>query len=225
MTQKGRATPKLSAKGGFAEIVIIVAVLVLAAIGGAYYLGTQKNKTQSTASPSPVAQTSLTPNARQAPNGDLETANWKTYTSQRLKLVFKYPPDCLTPGEREDANGIGMLCFSDNSQNQSYEAFKLTENDLHVVIGQEKNTKNQSLEQIVNSDLEIYVQNYDIRDHLIGGLPAKSFKTKGNPDVNTNYEIYRLLHGSEKVIIVKTPAITSKQSEFDKILSTFKFTP
>ena len=86
----------LSMQRGFTEIVILIAVLVLAAIGGAYYLGTQKSQAPVAISPSPVAQATPTPNASQAPNGDLETANWKTYTDSKYNYSINYPPDWKT---------------------------------------------------------------------------------------------------------------------------------
>src|SRR3990167_2638429 len=97
----------LSMQRGFTEIVILIAVLVLAAIGGAYYLGTQKSQAPVAISPSPVAQATPTPNASQAPNGDLETADWKTETMEYGVYLGKASVGGYAYGEA--SVGVGVL--------------------------------------------------------------------------------------------------------------------
>ena len=60
---------------GFALIILLFLVLIVAGIAGAYYLGTQKNPT-STPTPSPTSN---------------ETTNWKTFTSPEGDFTFKFP--------------------------------------------------------------------------------------------------------------------------------------
>lgn len=74
---------------GFAPIFILVGILILAIVGGAYFLVNLKF-------PNPNLQinpvvTSQTPQATPVPPSVDETANWKTYTNDKLKLSFKYP--------------------------------------------------------------------------------------------------------------------------------------
>lgn len=65
---------------GFAPIIILVGILVIVAIGGAFYL----SKSQT---PQPTTTTGSS-----APIGTEETANWKTYTDQSGDFMLKYPP-------------------------------------------------------------------------------------------------------------------------------------
>lgn len=64
---------------GFSGIIILIVILILAGLAGAYYFG----KTQV---PKPQPQT-IIPSS--SPD---ETANWKTYTNNKYKYQFKYPP-------------------------------------------------------------------------------------------------------------------------------------
>lgn len=71
---------------GFSPILVLTGVLILVAVGGgAYYLGTTKNK------PQLQNQVIISP-VKPSPTPD-ETANWKTFQSQ--KFTFMYPSDWL----------------------------------------------------------------------------------------------------------------------------------
>lgn len=88
---------------GFATILILVGVLIMAAVGGgAYYLWTLKNNPQN----APVV--SQTPKPTAASSTD-ETANWKTYVSNEGKFTLKYPKDWhfLTAKENYGTNYKG----------------------------------------------------------------------------------------------------------------------
>ncbi len=74
---------------GFAPIFLLIGVFVVAAISGAYYLGTLKNKSQPTPPPNSITS-SQTPQATASPAPD-ETANWKSYIDTDLGITFKYP--------------------------------------------------------------------------------------------------------------------------------------
>lgn len=65
-------------------IFLLIGILIIAAAGGAYYLG---RSTSPKSSPSPVI-TSPTPQ----PSPLDETTNWKTYTNDEFKFSFKYHP-------------------------------------------------------------------------------------------------------------------------------------
>ncbi|MCL4365815.1 hypothetical protein M1437_01145, partial [Patescibacteria group bacterium] len=75
---------------GFAPILIVFGVLViLGLLGVSYYLGTIKSKPQQL---QPVVTSQNTPQptivAQAVPD---ETANWKTYTDNKIGIKFKYP--------------------------------------------------------------------------------------------------------------------------------------
>lgn len=71
---------------GFAGILILIVVLVVAVGAGAYYWGTQKS-----GGIMPSSQTSA-PSASTIPTPD-ETANWKTYTNTKYKFSIKAPSE------------------------------------------------------------------------------------------------------------------------------------
>lgn len=79
---------------GQAFIFLLVGIVVLAAIGGAFYLG---RSTTSKSSPAP-AVTSQTPpptsTNNPVPNGTGETANWKTYRGKYF--TFRHPLDSIS---------------------------------------------------------------------------------------------------------------------------------
>lgn len=69
---------------GFAGIFVLI-VVVIAALGGAYYLGTQK------ASLPGIKQSTVSP----SPSPFDETANWKTYANEKFGYSIKYPSHIL----------------------------------------------------------------------------------------------------------------------------------
>jgi len=78
-------------QNGFAPILILIAIVVVGAIGGAYYLGTKKApEPQTSTTSSPAVQT--TPSPSSTPD---ETADWKTYTNTKIGFVIKYPPNIV----------------------------------------------------------------------------------------------------------------------------------
>lgn len=88
--QKGLPFRSFLAEGGSALIFLLVGIVVLAAVGGAFYLGRstllrQDSAGQTTSKPSPTPAV----NTPQSASTTDETANWKTYASSDFK--FKYP--------------------------------------------------------------------------------------------------------------------------------------
>jgi len=73
---------------GFSLPMILLGILIIIAVaGGAYYLGTLKNKPQTQ---NPVV-TSQTVPPSPSPISDL-TANWKTYINTAYGYQISYPP-------------------------------------------------------------------------------------------------------------------------------------
>ena len=88
-------------QAGFTHIVIIVILLILGGLVGAFYLGKQANKplqqppisSPSSTMPPTVLPSSITPSPTQptnTPTLDL-TANWKTFTNAQVGISFRYP--------------------------------------------------------------------------------------------------------------------------------------
>jgi hypothetical protein len=89
---------------GFAPILVIL--LVLIAIGGAYYLGTKKGNILPVSTQTPVSvatniSTQASPTAK--PSAD-PTASWKTYTNAEFGFSVKYPPGMQISASPNDPN-------------------------------------------------------------------------------------------------------------------------
>lgn len=85
---KGRATPKRSAKGGFTTILVLLVVVLVGGVGVGWYLsntGVIPKFSVPLTSEQPPAPPSI-------PDED-ETTNWKTYTNKELGIQFNYPPE------------------------------------------------------------------------------------------------------------------------------------
>ncbi len=88
----------MSSQKGFAPVLVILGLVVILGIaGGAYYLGTIKNKSQ----PQNPTVTSQTPSSP-IPN---ETTNWKTYTNIKSGFSFKYPSGFTLTKEEKTFEG------------------------------------------------------------------------------------------------------------------------
>lgn len=108
---------------GFVSTAVLIVILVLMAIGGAYYLGTQKNLQTSVSlnSVSPSNSPTPTQTASVAPTSSSVTpdvpANWKIYTSTTEKASFGYPPEWIVTKpsiETNDPNADEIAVQSPN---------------------------------------------------------------------------------------------------------------
>lgn len=97
-------------QSGFATVLLLIIILVVGVVGGAYYLGQKGIITKFTGpamtsqSPAPVVEEP--PLLPPIPETD-ETANWKTYKNEALSVSFKYPEGAII--QKRDS--------SDNSPN------------------------------------------------------------------------------------------------------------
>ncbi|MBI2338360.1 hypothetical protein HYU95_04215 [Candidatus Daviesbacteria bacterium] len=79
---------KLSAsQKGIAASYIVIGILVLAGLVGAYYLGKQNTPPPEN---KPIVSESQKPSPATSATQD-ETANWKTYTDEKIGFKIKYP--------------------------------------------------------------------------------------------------------------------------------------
>lgn len=81
----------MNRKGNALIIGIIIGMVVMAAIGGAYYLGIQKN-TSATNTVQPQLP-SGTVNKNVSPSPSVQPVNLKTYKSSRYGFAFQYPSE------------------------------------------------------------------------------------------------------------------------------------
>lgn len=76
---------------GWAPIVIVVLIAILAVGGYLIYKLPRTSVTPPTPQTTPVPSPTLNPSP--APTGIDETTTWKTYTNKKLGVEFKYPSD------------------------------------------------------------------------------------------------------------------------------------
>jgi len=98
---------------GFANIVLIVLVVVLAGVAGYFALTREQKPTAQQTTPSPL--TTPTPISQQpSPTPTNEMASWKTYRNTFSRIELKYPQSWkLTETEEfKDKVSMGMSLFS-----------------------------------------------------------------------------------------------------------------
>lgn len=82
-------------KNGFAPIILLIGLMVVAAISGAYYFGYNHGWEKSTSN---TSQTPITAD---------KTVNWKEYINSQLNYSFKYPSNTTVyEGKRASADGV-----------------------------------------------------------------------------------------------------------------------
>ena len=138
---KKRVYLKLMTKG-FSGIFVLIGVLVIAAIaGGAYFFGTQKSQTSTPPITSEVSKPTPTTDVSD------ETANWKTYTKE--KLVFKIPSDWWIKGNY--INPTPLL----NATDQVYSFGLFIEPNTTTTQEKENIIKSFPLTEIKEEDINI----------------------------------------------------------------------
>lgn len=195
-------------------------VLVLAAVGTAYYFGydhgwekSVKN-TPTAASPSPSTN---------------ETANWKAYTGRETHYSFKYPldwiliepknPDGCTPVVQppNSKEGSMSVCLLDLNSSTPEQLASQKQNGINsisrstVVVDDRTSIK---LVDKYNNGTETYVYVPDVTS-------TATFASKNNePD-----EIKKVKGTLTITFFVKDNLDIEYKNKMDQILSTFKFTP
>lgn len=196
---------------GFATVLAVILAVVGLALIGAAYLGTRERPN----SPSPSSSSTPTPDP---------TANWKTYTSTRLGVSFKYPDSYLkyvkegvdiylapSAGVLGEANGTPM---------------GLTENDFWVDISTQSGTNLSSIDDLVKGNNAYF--NAPKTKILIGNLPGYkiSHLEVVPPTVSVDYRGVVLKEGvvyNISLSAFKKEVLLKNEETFDQILSTFKF--
>lgn len=186
--------------------ILIVAILIVFLGTAAYVVlstkATMKKPTQVVVQdPSPTATTN-------------EIANWKTYNSSSLGISFKYPPTYPEPQESKNYISLISPLNSDNVKGSG-----LQNGELKIEIYFENANQNLSLEAYVREKNETGAEILEQSETTLDGVRTIHQKLKG---YGTS-EAYYILHGGKKLMIVKYPLETTRQDEFEKILSSFRF--
>lgn len=190
----------------FPIIFILLGVIVLALVGGAYYLGVHQTRSSS------VAQNSAQPTptvSQPTPTSDPTTA-WSVYTSQKNHFEFKFPPTWNV----EEKNGTTLIVDSKNNLISMFYP-----DDVKSSIYTENYCNNSQRYLAEKSTINISglpatkcILKYAIEKSLIGeNIKGKTSSVSVTVKHQENIFILLLVDFENEPI-------------FDQILSTFKFT-
>lgn len=223
---------------GQALIFLLIGIIVLAAIGGAFYLGRSITPKPS---PTPTATSqvnpSLTPSAsptpigagdNPVPNGTGETTNWKTYT--KLGYEIKYPQSSVVTEFSLDPSMPDLLSRTsteikvDGRQAPiSFFVYVWSNLGVNIINSESRDQWCSLLEKELIGQLEcihegklpsVQVNGYNAYQ-ITGGRDSTLVKTIYIPHNNYVYELTAFIEGADG----------KKFPVSDQILSTFKFTP
>ncbi len=202
---------------GFAPIIILLAVLFIAGLGGAYYFGTYVNKPlqpQPTIQPlvsSPTQQLTVPVTTAKID----ETANWKTYTSQKNSFSLKYPSGMEIEEKSDNYTAFILAGPTQKKQTELYDGI-----GLFIIKGtlQGRSLKNfveaeaKQAGEMVKPITTTYISSYEAYTYTSRGLGEHTY-------------IYIANNGTYWEIINSTGDPTHKgfQKTVDQILSTFRF--
>jgi hypothetical protein len=199
---------------GFSPIIVII-ILALIGIVGAYYFGINKGNVLPTPTQTP---TQITPTTK--PTID-PTANWKTYTESSIGLTFKYPITwsatkspgqnlniVITPDSKNEKGLVPMQLMIDspNEYNGYVDFTSILQAQTHYLKSLDNGAK------ITNSLTIGGKQATRIEGKLLGPGPSEG-----------SFLQYTFVQLDGKVLIIQL-GDANIQKEHDQILSTFKFT-
>lgn len=178
---------------GFSVVLILIGIIILAAglIGGAYYLGTIKNRLQ----PQNPVVTSQSPQPTVSSTPD-ETANWKTYTEILSDYSIKYPSTFKPSGSTHvllfnnlESDFISFTEFLDKSTIQYFKAGQFTlpyqQPSITVLKANGKNLQ-QLFDYFKQTVQDNQTNIEDIQNVKLKGMDAISFKARINVRRNIN---------------------------------------
>lgn len=140
------------------------------------------------------------------PSADM--GRWKTYKNNVWKISFNYPSSYKLT---EQANSLVIYSPGSTTYNAN--------EDLKVEIYLEPTKANDSLTQVTEDEKKKGSKPLKEEQVDINGMGAIRWEWQGLGDGET----YFVIHNNQRIHIAKYPLKTSRQSEFNQILSTFKF--
>ncbi|MBI3103621.1 hypothetical protein HYZ05_01650 [Candidatus Daviesbacteria bacterium] len=206
---------------GQALVYILVGVLIIGVVaGGAYYLGRQ---TTTKPTPAPVV-TSQTPQPTPSPSPD-ETANWKTYTSNKFSFSIKYP-NYINPTENQGSSPeifIGGVSFEFNKENCNPHFCEGVYIDvIKIPAGL---TVQEALKDGYGGTFALTGKENDARNVMVEGLQGISATHEFSIDSKT-YDV-AIVRGDKMytfTLFSLNKNTTRYEKLFDLMFSTFKFT-
>lgn len=203
--------------------VVLTVILLLLTAGLFLAIGFQMGKTTvettSTATVTATATGAIrSATATATTSATNTTANWKTYTSDRFGFSFKYPNNYVL-GDSPKVDDI--VITADKGGHWVYD----------VSIPDEAN--NQTIEQLADnmiSHLTAGVTNdagaklESTKSNItVGGEPAIKYSIKNAGDYGNAGAV--LIRGDNVIYIKGDDSSTESKVNFDRLLSTFQFTP
>lgn len=217
-------------------IWIIVGALIVIIAAGAYYLGRSSTPKPSTP-PTVISQPTSTPDASRepngsgasgAPNGDAETANWKTYTNIKYGYSLKYPSSFFiyefSEPIYEPKGNIDTTEIS-NYETSDFSSGKINPDDpkVFVMLITYPLDKTTDLAIIREGYKDTQYIHYNVIDYSIGNQPALKIKMTWQVGRMTRGEVITV--HKNKIFSFTLRSTNSKYASYlDQILSTFKFT-
>lgn len=205
-------------KGYLTPPVLIVLALITLFVASAIFFNTyllKSLKKEPTPSPTPSTQPSPKSKTNETANPDLIGANWQTYTSENLGISFKYPIDYSNPKEIEGYLSI----ISPLNLNRDPKMSELQNGELKIEVYLSETSIGESLEQFAGRKEKDLGEVIDTAEITVGGVKAIVKKWHNQGDGETIY----ILSRNKEYIVQKFPLATTRQKEFNQILSTFKF--
>ncbi|KKT75484.1 MAG: hypothetical protein UX31_C0042G0002 [Candidatus Nomurabacteria bacterium GW2011_GWA1_46_11] len=195
---------------GFAAPFVLIGVLVLlVAVGGAYYLGKS--------SPSPTLPQPAT--STPAPLVVDPTANWKMYTNTKYGYGIKYPPRWVLMGPDQEAKTSNFTSIRESAKTYP----------LHdIAIQSYGPSTDKDIEQFKQLTVSwVWKDKPSQKSILVNGVEAWVKEGLMNfSDGKLYWRKYILVQGKNNLIEVSwwDSSDRSQETTFNQILSTFKFT-
>ena len=206
---------------GQALIFLLVGILIIAALGGAYYLGRQTtpkvtSSIQPTLNPADASPAPTGAGVSGAPNGAAETANWETYTNTKYSFEFKYPPTWSVIESKAPINPY--LAFIELGPTDSIQSGGM------IAITVRNQTENNYRAVLTKEGFQI-VQRIDIQLGTNKASHYKLNKTLESGEKSEQEIVISMKNGVLYEINGGSNLREQNKNIFDQILFTFKFLP
>lgn len=149
-----------------------------------------------------------------------ETESWKTYTNNNLNIGFKYPLEYKAP--EENNNYISLISPLNSEPKKGND---LQNRELKIEIYVSDAEPNETLEGLIikkkeqSNSLGVDIKILKEEAILVDGIKAVKQTWEG---MGTGQTIL-FVNNNKEYGIMKYPAVTTRDVEFNQILSTFKF--
>jgi hypothetical protein len=223
---------------GFTPIFILIGIVVLALISGAYYLGSQNNDTtqisdlqNNSKSPNPTSssQVDLTPLPKSSSStspkstADPSLANWQLYTDSKAGFSIKYPP-YMRVNQQYSNPGSGLTLIPEEGWKCTIQTGEPCLSSFNVIVypGYDGSSRREWFDKD-NLDLIPERQTYDLMVDGVNALVMQS-TTQGQtlgavgliPKGSKMYTVYFYF-------TLGLPPLEDRQVIVNRVLSTFKF--